>query len=120
MSASGLAKRMANLEPHRFQPGKNYHTRKAAERARLESEIIAELGADLTASDRLELRHAVELLTRRPRDHVDAVRCSNAGSRIIAKVRARIKQREDNKLSSAPRPPGQDPAAQALALKQVA
>ena len=101
MSASGLAKRMANLEPHRFQPVKNYHTRKAAERARLESEIIAELGADLTASDRLELRHAVELLTRRPRDHVDAVRCSNAGSRIIAKVRTRIKQREDNKPSQA-------------------
>src|SRR6516164_11025946 len=103
MSASGLAKRMANLEPHRFQPGENYHTRKAAERARLESEIIAELG-DLTASDRLELRHAVELLTRRPRDHVDAVRCSNAGSRIIAKVRTRIKQREDNKPLSAPYP----------------
>ena len=93
---------MANLEPHRFQPGKNYHTRKAAERARLESEIIAELGADLTASDRLELRHAVELLMRRPRDHVDAVRCPNARSRIIAKVRARIKQREDNKLPPAP------------------
>jgi hypothetical protein len=80
MPASGLAKRMANLEPHRFQPGENYHTRKAAERARLENEIIAELGVDLTAIDRLE-RHAVELLTRRPRDHVDAVRCSNAGSR---------------------------------------
>jgi hypothetical protein len=41
-------------------------------------------------------------LTRRPRDHVDAVRCSNAGSRIIAKVRTRIKQREANKLPSAP------------------
>ena len=102
MQASGLAKRIANLEPHRFQPGENHHTRKAAERARLESGIIAELGADLTASDRLELRHAVELLTRRPRDHVDAVRCSNAGSRIIAKVRVRIKQRENNKPSQAP------------------
>jgi len=102
MQASGLAKRIANLEPHRFQPGENHHTRKAAERARLGSEIIAELGADLTASDRLELRHAVELLTRRPRDHVDAVRCSNAGSRIIAKVRVRIKQRENNKPSQAP------------------
>src|SRR6516225_4788100 len=87
MHVSGLEKRLANLRPYRR--GENGHTRKAAERARLESEIIAELGADLTASDRLELRHAVELLTRRPRDHVDAVRCSNAGSRIIAKVRAR-------------------------------
>jgi hypothetical protein len=93
---------MANLEPHRFRPGENFHIRKAAERARLESEIIAELGADLTAIDRLELRHAVELLTRRPRDHVDAVRCSNAGSRIIAKVRARIKQREAGKPLQAP------------------
>jgi hypothetical protein len=50
------------------------------------------------------LRHAVELLTRRPRDHVDAVRCSNAGSRIIAKVRTRIKQREDNKPPPVPYP----------------
>jgi hypothetical protein len=91
IQVSGLEKRLANLTP--YKPGENHHTRKAAERARLESEIIAELGADLTASDRLELRHAVELLTRRPRDHVDAVRCSNAGSRIIAKVRTRIKQR---------------------------
>ena len=95
MQESGLEKRLVNLRP--YQAGENHHTRKAAERARLESEIIAELGADLTASDRLELRHAIELLTRRPRDHVDAVRCSNAGSRIIAKVRARIKQREANK-----------------------
>ena len=102
MQASGVAKRIANLEPHRFQPGENHHTRKAAERARLESEIIAELGADLTAIDRVELRHAVDLLTRRPSNHVDAVRCSNAGSRIIAKVRVRIKQRENNKPSQAP------------------
>jgi hypothetical protein len=100
MPVSGLEKRLANLRP--YQPGENGHTRKVAERARLESEIIAELGADLTAIDRLELRHAVELLTRRPRDHVDAVRCSNAGSRIIAKVRARIKQREDSKPLIAP------------------
>jgi hypothetical protein len=104
MSASGLAKRLANVEPYRFHPGENGRTRKAAERARLESEIIAELGGDLTVTDRLELRHAVELLTRRPRNHVDAVRCSNAGSRIIAKVRTRIKQREGNK-PPAPRPP---------------
>jgi DNA-directed RNA polymerase subunit RPC12/RpoP len=112
MQVSGLEKRLANLRP--YQHGENGHTRKAAERARLESEIIAELGADLTASDRLELRHAIELLTRRPRNHVDAVRCSNAGSRIIAKVRTRIKQRE----AQAPPPPrlsaAADPAAQAL------
>jgi len=38
----------------------------------------------------------------RTRVSVDAVRCSNAGSRIIAKVRARIKQREDNKPPPAP------------------
>jgi len=100
MQASGLAKRMANLEPHRFQRGENHHTRRAAERAQLESEIIAELGADLTATDRLELRHAIELLTRRPRDPVDAVRRSNAGSRILAKVRARVKEREGNRPPS--------------------
>jgi len=97
---SGLEKRLANLRP--MKPGQNRYTTKAAERARLESEIITELGANLTAIDRLELRHAVELLTRRPRDHVDAVRCSNAGSRIIAKVRSRIKQREDNRPPQAP------------------
>jgi hypothetical protein len=102
MQANGLAKRQANLVPYKYKPGENHHTRKAAERLQLENDIIAELGTDLTASDRLELRHAVELLTRRPRDHVDAVRCSNAGSRIIAKVRTRIKQREGNKLSRPP------------------
>ena len=112
MRLSGLEKRLANLRP--YQPGENGYTRKAVERARLESEIIAELGADLTASDRLELRHAVELLTRRPRDHVDAVRCSNAGSRIIAKVRTRIKQREDNKPPSLRPSAAADEAAQAL------
>jgi len=95
MPETGLEKRLENLRP--YQPGENGHTRKAAERAQLESELLAELGADLTASDRLELRHAVDLLTRRPTNHVDAVRCSNAGSRIIAKVRARIKQREATK-----------------------
>jgi hypothetical protein len=99
MPASGLERRLANLVP--YQRGENGHIRKAVERARLESEIIAELGADLTASDRLELSHAVELLTRRPRNHVDAVRCSNAGSRIIAKVRARIKQRPPRPLGAA-------------------
>jgi len=61
IQVSSLEKRLANLRP--YQPGENGHMRKAAERARLEIEIIAELGADLTASDRLELRHAVELLT---------------------------------------------------------
>jgi hypothetical protein len=86
----------------RYNPGFNTRMTKAAERAQLESEIVAELGADLTATDRVELRHAVDLLTRRPSNHVDAVRCSNAGSRIIAKVRARIKQREGNKPPSAP------------------
>src|SRR5215470_1330420 len=100
MQESGLEKRLQNLRP--YQPGENFHTRKTAERARLESEIIAELGDDLTASDRLELRHAVDLLTRRPSNHVDAVRCSNAGSRIIAKVRTRIKQRDANKPLQAP------------------
>jgi hypothetical protein len=99
---SGKPQDIARNARGRYNPGFNTRTTKAAERAQLESEIIAELGADLTATDRVELRHAVDLLTRRPRDHVDAVRCSNAGSRIIAKVRARIKQREDNKPSQAP------------------
>jgi len=108
MSVGGLEKRLQNLRP--YQSGENFHIRKAAERVRLESEIIAELGADLTASDKLELRHAVDLLTRRPINHVDAVRCSNAGSRIIAKVRARIKQRQDS------RPPRGDAVETARAM----
>jgi hypothetical protein len=94
---SGAPQDIARNSRGRYNPGFNTRTTKAAERAQLESEFIAELGADLTATDRVELRHAVDLLTRRPTNHVDAVRCSNAGSRIIAKVRARIKQREDNK-----------------------
>ena len=99
---SGDPQDVARDERGRYNPGFNTRTTKAAERAQLESELLAELGVDLTASDRLELRHAVDLLTRRPRDHVDAVRCSNAGSRIIAKVRARIKQRVANKPLQAP------------------
>jgi hypothetical protein len=95
---SGEPQDMARDGRGRYNPGFNTRLTKAAERAKLESELLAELGADnLTASDRLELRHAVDLLTRRPDNHVDAVRCSNAGSRIIAKVRTRIKQREGNK-----------------------
>jgi hypothetical protein len=71
---------------------------KVLERAQLEADIIAELSAgNLTASDRLELRQAIELLTRRPHNHADAVRCSNAGSRMIAKIRARIRQRDADK-----------------------
>jgi hypothetical protein len=70
---------------------------KVLERAQLEADIVAELGPNnLTASDRLELRQAIELLTRRPHKHADAVRCSNAGSRMIQKVRARVQQRIDN------------------------
>jgi len=99
---SGEPQDIARNARGRYNPGFNTRMTKAAERAQLESELLAELGVDLTASDRLELRHAVDLLTRRPTNHVDAVRCSNAGSRIIAKVRARIKQREDNKPPQAP------------------
>ena len=99
---SGAPQDIARNSRGRYNPGFNTRTTKAAERAQLESEFIAELGADLTATDRVELRHAVDLLTRRPDNHVDAVRCANAGSRIIAKVRTRIKQREGTKPSQAP------------------
>jgi hypothetical protein len=89
MSASGLAKRMANLEPHRFQPGENYHIRKAAERSRLQAEITAELGGSLSTADAILLMRAVELLIVRPKSHTDAVRATNTANRILRALRAK-------------------------------
>jgi hypothetical protein len=88
MSTSGLAKRMANLEPHRFQPGENYHMRKA-ERSRLQAEITAELGGSLSTADAILLTRAVELLIVRPKSHTDAVRAANTANRILRALRAK-------------------------------
>jgi len=89
MQANGLAKRQANLVPYKYQPGENHHTRKAAERARLESEITAELGGSLSTADAILLTRAVELLIVRPKSHTDAVRATNTANRILRVLRAK-------------------------------
>jgi hypothetical protein len=76
---------------NRYKPGQSgnpsgYHAKKL-EREQMERDLVVELGAhNLTPSDRIELRHAIELITRRPRDHCDAVptlddRCSSQTGR---------------------------------------
>jgi len=87
MPESGLEKRLANLRP--YQHGENGHTRKAAERARLESEIFAELGGSLSAADAMLVTRAVELLIARPKSHTDAVRAANTANRILRTLRAK-------------------------------
>jgi hypothetical protein len=73
----------------RFCRDNNARRNGAEKRAAMEAEIAAELGGNLSAADTLLLRRGVELLTKRPRGHTDAVRAVNAGSRIIARLRAK-------------------------------
>jgi hypothetical protein len=83
----GLERRLQNLRP--YAPGKNFHTRKATERARLEGEIVAELGGSLSTADAILLTRAVELLIVRPKSHTDAVRATNTANRILRTLRAK-------------------------------
>jgi hypothetical protein len=63
-------------------------------RGRMEAEIAADLGGNLSAVDRVLLSRGVELLTRKPRSHTDAVRLVNAATRIIDKLRAKYQSEE--------------------------
>src|SRR6516164_6429349 len=99
MQADGLAKRQANLVPYKYKPGENHHTRKAAERLQLESEIIAELGGSLAAADAILLTRAVELLIVRPKSHTDAVRAANTANRILRTLRAKYAAEQPPSLS---------------------
>jgi hypothetical protein len=78
----------------RFCRDNNARRNGAEKRAAVEAEIAAELGGNLSAADQLLLRRGVELLTKRPRDHTDAVRAVNTGSRVIARLRAKYRQEE--------------------------
>jgi hypothetical protein len=58
-------------------------------RAAMEAELAADLGGNLSMADRIMLARAVELLCRRPRSHDDAVRLTNAATRILQALRAK-------------------------------
>jgi hypothetical protein len=76
----------------RFCRDNNARRSGAEKRAAMEAEIAAELGGNLSAADMLLLRRSVELLTKRPRGHTDAVRAVNAGSRVIAQLRQKYRE----------------------------
>jgi hypothetical protein len=63
-------------------------------RAKMEAEIAHELGDDLSATDRILLSRAVELLTRRTRSHTDSVRGLNTAHRILQSSRAKYQAEE--------------------------
>jgi hypothetical protein len=63
-------------------------------RAKMEAEIAHELGDDLSATDRILLSRAVELLTRRTRSHTDSVRGLNTAHRILQSLRAKYQAEE--------------------------
>jgi hypothetical protein len=60
-----------------------------SKRAMMQAEITTELGGHLSAADQIMLEPAVELLSRRPQSHNEAVRLVNAGSRILGQLRAK-------------------------------
>jgi hypothetical protein len=88
-----------------FRPGKSGNPLGGRlmieKRAAMQAEITAELGGQLSATDEMMLQRAVELLTRRPQSHNEAVRLINAGSRIIGQLRAKYAKREPSGSSLA-------------------
>jgi hypothetical protein len=58
-------------------------------RAAMLADLERECGRPITGTDRVMAERGIELLTRRPRSHDEAVRLVNAGSRIIGQLRAK-------------------------------
>jgi hypothetical protein len=59
------------------------------QRQTLQADIEAELGGQVSPADKLLLQRAIELLTRRARSHVDAVRGTNLAHRILTSLRTK-------------------------------
>src|SRR5262249_751462 len=68
-------------------------------RAAIEADLVGDMGGDISAADRVLLSRGVELLTRKPRSHTDAVRLVNAGTRIIDKLHSKYAKREPERRS---------------------
>jgi hypothetical protein len=59
------------------------------QRQTLQAQIEAELGGHVSPADKLLLARAVELLTKRAKSHVDAVRGTNLAHRILTSLRTK-------------------------------
>jgi hypothetical protein len=63
-------------------------------RAATLADLERECGGPITGPDRVLAERGIDMLTRRPRSHNEAVRLLNAGSRIIAMLRAKYARPE--------------------------
>ena len=63
-------------------------------RAAMLADLERECGRPIVGTDRIMAERGIEMLTRRPRSHNEAVRLLNAGSRIIDRLRARYQAEE--------------------------
>jgi hypothetical protein len=89
--ATGLAKRMANIEPHRFKPGESGKARRSKRFIELHDQLTTELG-DVSAVDAALLSQAVNLMVRAERVGTpvnDMVRLTNAAARLLTQLRAK-------------------------------
>jgi hypothetical protein len=87
-----------NKQRRGFQPGHSGNPHGARlmieRRAKMLADLERECGCAIVGTDRVLAERAVELLTRRPHSHDEAVRLINAGSRIIDKLRVKYAKRE--------------------------
>ena len=85
-------------EHGRWRPGQCGNLRggrlRIERRAELSAKIEAELGGNVSDVDRFMIQRAAEMLTRKARDHNEAVRILNAGSRIIDRLRDKYSKRK--------------------------
>jgi hypothetical protein len=63
-------------------------------RAQMLADFERECGRPIVGTDRVMAERGIEMLTRRPRSHDEAVRLLNAGSRIIDRLRAKYAKRD--------------------------
>lgn len=78
----------------RFSIGNDARNGKRKRLVELRADLDRELGADLSAADRVLRDRVIELLARRPRSHNDTVRTVNAADRILERLRSRYAKDE--------------------------
>jgi hypothetical protein len=100
MAAQASAGLPTRLLPHVYKPGENGLQKRSKRFLELHAKLTAELGSDLDAVGNAMLTQAVSLLCRAERPDIgpnDAVRCSNAGVRLLDRIKRGVREREDNK-----------------------
>ena len=91
-------RRLKNLKP--FKPGECGTNRRSKRYLELRAALFAEFGDDLTAIDAALLDQVITLMCRaeRPGTSVeDIVRCSNAASRLLAKLQDKRREHKRDK-----------------------